>query len=721
MPTYICILVLFLSTWMVSCSSQLEEPIVTVTVSVDVETDFVFEVDRGNYSLSNTTSGYFYTNMETLNDEIHWAMFSHAPNAVRFDNIFVGENATLDFSIGMLEGAWDREGDGVRFEIALASVESGTRTIYSRVINPIANKDERRWIPESVALDSVANSTQTFIFETFPGAIDDASATASSDWAVWGKPRLTHDGVTVTNERSKRPNVLLVTIDTLRADHVGAYGHPWVQTPHLDALAERGTLFENAHTAINYTNPSHFSMLTSLHPFTHEISHNFVRIKEPIPALPMVMKEQDYRTAAIVSVWHLDIIISNMSEALDQVIMPSDIHKVRPDVFTTTAAIDYMEEDDSRPFFLWVHLFYPHTPYAPVSPYHKQYYDGGDPYDPENRSLADAAYPPEWIPSIQSLPEHWLYGLTDFDYTLKQYAAEVTASDAQLGRLVDAMDRLELTDNTLLIVTSDHGEALSDHNIWYDHWTLYEHDIHVPLIVSMPGVVPEGKRVSQDVSTLDIAPTIVDYLDAEDHPGTALYEGRSLQPLWQGETLPFRYGTADSSFGNHTAVWNERYKIIWELRDGGFNKKHFIYNDRVFIFDRQNDPEEVNPVAEFTWMDDGSMVPFMKPETDPEITSFSGVTYYEIKQEKAGKAYPSGEAIRTFIETIGTPLPDEQDYERLSDMMAYMMQRIQTEGIWEKINQKEDMQQWLSLYSDIPQDFAPGMMDHLRELGYLGN
>ena len=291
--------------------------------------------------------------------------------------------------------------------------------------------------------------------------------------------------------------VLLLTIDTLRADRLGSYGSTRGLTPHLDALAAEAVRFENAYTVVPLTAPSHASMLTGRYPLAHGLHNNG---SEVLPANELlvseILREYGYRTAGIVSALVLaqeyglnqgfDLYYEDGIKGTDQGSGLWFNHR-RGDL-TVDRAITWLKAETDKPFFLWVHLFDPHDPYTPPSP---------------------------WKERFEKAP----------------YDGEVAFADEQAGRLLAEARNLGLYDDALIVVAADHGEGLGDHKELMHATFVYNSTMHVPLIVRLPGGRGGGSVVTDLASTLDIAPTILDALGI---PAPEGIQGVSLIPAARG-------------------------------------------------------------------------------------------------------------------------------------------------------------------------------------------
>jgi arylsulfatase A-like enzyme len=322
------------------------------------------------------------------------------------------------------------------------------------------------------------------------------------------------------------PNLLLVTLDTLRADHLACYGNRIVQTPVLDALAADGCLFEAAFAQAPTTTPSHCSIMTSTY-VTRNDSLNGCAMKVGFATLAEILQANGYETTAFVSATPVRSTNSGLQRGFDYYEDSISLYKsllrndeyqfvlltylfVRmqnsriPGYIVSNRALSWLEKRGQGPFFCWLHYFDPHDPYDAPAPY-RDMYDGK--IDPNLPYVLDRS----------------------------RYAGEVTYTDYELGRIIKALKDKGLYDDMLIIVTSDHGEAFGERHgdiTEYRHGQhLYDTTQHVPLIIKLPGAKAAGKRIKDIVQLIDLAPTLLDYLDAS-LPGS--FQGTSLLDLLNG-------------------------------------------------------------------------------------------------------------------------------------------------------------------------------------------
>ena len=296
-----------------------------------------------------------------------------------------------------------------------------------------------------------------------------------------------------------RLNVLLVTIDTLRADRVGIYGNSPVSTPAIDKLAKRGTVFTKAFAHAPLTLPSHTSILTGMTPLAHGVHDNIDFVVSPDNVtLAERLKSQGYRTAAFVSASPLDsrFGLDQGFDVYDDAFMAPGTPKTSPaeEKAETTVgkALKWLGSAGDGPWFLWIHVYDPHSDYAPPEPYRSRY--KANPYD-----------------------------------------GEVAYTDFALGRLFRTLDEKGTSGRTVIILTADHGEGLGDHGERTHGFLTYNSTLRVPLVIAAPGF--GSVRSAEPVAHSDIVPTVLDLLGL---PAPAGLQGRSIRAALSGKSLPAR-------------------------------------------------------------------------------------------------------------------------------------------------------------------------------------
>jgi len=297
--------------------------------------------------------------------------------------------------------------------------------------------------------------------------------------------------------------VILITIDTLRADHLGVYGYPRPTSPFIDSLALKSIVFQKAFCSISSTAPSHASIMTSLHPLTHKVLKNGHKLDKSFLTLAEVFQEIKFKTAAFAST-STHFKAGNIDQGFSIFNEPSKKssgHR-RPADQTADQAIQWLKEKNpSDAFFLWVHFFDPHDPYIPVPEYRKGL------MFPSDRARQEYI---RFLKEEQNVDPAFYKNDNQMVDVIEQYDAEVLFVDHQIRRLYEFMDRKGLNLHTLWIITADHGEGLGSHR-WAGHSKhIYNEQVRVPLLFHFTDQVPaQGSRWDGIVEQVDIMPTLL--------------------------------------------------------------------------------------------------------------------------------------------------------------------------------------------------------------------
>ena len=356
-------------------------------------------------------------------------------------------------------------------------------------------------------------------------------------------------------------NVLLIVVDTLRADHLSCYGYPRDTSPNLDRLAAEGWRYEHAVSPAPWTTPSLAAVFTSRYPTMLGIEDVRSVVPDELTLLPEALARHGLTTGAVVShsfcgsEWGFDQGFDSFDEA--NVLGPTGISSRG----VTDAGIDFLDAHGDEPFFLWLHYFDPHNQYIP----HQGF---GAPPDPGYRGRVDPRTSFQRLKRMELDP-------AEIGVVQRYYDSEIAFTDHHVGRLLDHLEALGLTDRTAVIFTADHGEEFFDHGRLGHAHSLYDELVRVPLILKLPGRAP--RTVSETVGTLDLFPTVLDILGLPVIDG--LY-GRSL--LEGGERTIF---TETSRHANLRAVVRGKRKLVRDLETGALT-----------LFDLRADPDEQDPL-----------------------------------------------------------------------------------------------------------------------------
>ena len=377
-------------------------------------------------------------------------------------------------------------------------------------------------------------------------------------------------------------NLVLIALDTLRADHLGCYGYRCDTSPFLDSFARQSVLFERYFATTIPTHPSFTTLFTGMDAFGHQVTNvaGEHELAKDIPVMAEVLRDAGFQTAAV------DTMGRWMSRGFEIYENPGynffkepEYHDrahgvVRRDKNFAAAITRKAEQvlgrvSPDRPFFFFCHYWDPHQPYYPPSPYHRLYYEG-DPRDSRhvsaNRVWAFRAKQP-WVGK-------WITeDVKDAEYWVAQYDGEINYTDANVRALFAAIQARNLWKDTLVIVLSDHGEIMYDHPGEFDHEGLYDCDIHVPLLVRFPGDANAGYRVHAMAANADVMPTVLEFLGVKRPPTV---EGFSLLPVARGEKSELRHELylGEGNWQCKRGVRTHEWKLIRALSDTPLHNWH---------------------------------------------------------------------------------------------------------------------------------------------------
>jgi arylsulfatase A-like enzyme len=387
-----------------------------------------------------------------------------------------------------------------------------------------------------------------------------------------------------SNDKPAPANIVLIVIDTLRADHLGCYGYFRDTSPNIDAFAEQAIFFEQAYAPIATTLPSHTSLFTGLYPLEHGLQANLgdnghpFRSGSGLRSIVEIMQANGYATAAFISAAPLKR-VCGLDVGFDTYVEPRTAQEDAGP--TTDAALAWLEQHDGQRFFLFVHYFDPHVPYDPPPPYRSMFTD-----DPQLRSfIAERQIPDVVQPGLcrGRVP-------TVTHVATNLYDGEIRYCDEHVGRLLDSLRQRGLWDNSVIILTADHGEGLNQHD-WPQHGRNWNEQVHVPLMIRFPGAATTlPKRFTPLVSLIDVFPTVLGQLK----PGWAeefLSQARGVDVLAPGfrerPLLAERSGRDCGEFGGSLyALTSPQWRF------------HYTPDQPALLFDRNLDAYELHNVAD---------------------------------------------------------------------------------------------------------------------------
>ena len=393
-----------------------------------------------------------------------------------------------------------------------------------------------------------------------------------------------------SKRRRRRPNIILIGVDSLRRDHMSCYGYHRLTTPHIDRFARESTLFTQTFSANIPTTSAYASMLTGMDVFSTQVValRHEGPLRSEVNTLAEVLAEEGYNTTCVgfsgnPSSRGFDTYLdyaawgswnegrSPKAQNLNQVAIP-ELQRLagkRP------------------PFFLFLRHMDPHAPYLPPEPFDRVFYQGNE-CDPRNTSMEPVmSFKPfrdffaSWMPP----------GVTDKDYVIAQYDGAIAYMDAAIQSIFTAVDSLGISGRTIVILNGDHGETLYEHECWFDHHGLYDPTLVVPLMIRYPGVIAAGRRVDGYNQHKDLMPTLLEL--AEIQRADIQFDGNSLMPLISGEVASYEgefYITECTWMRKHgwrTPEW----KVIHAL------EPDFHFKPPIELYNLVEDPQELNNIA----------------------------------------------------------------------------------------------------------------------------
>jgi arylsulfatase A-like enzyme len=381
---------------------------------------------------------------------------------------------------------------------------------------------------------------------------------------------------------STRPNIIVITVDALRADHLGVYGYSRPTSPSIDAFAKDAVVVSDGVSQAPYTKASMASFLTGLYPTAHKTFTTNVAFaqlmttgaaKSGLPStdvlspevqtLPEALRDAGYETFALTSNPYL-IPDFGFAQGVEHFRFITEHGEFASAKFVLAEALKALDGRSKRPFFLWVHLMEPHSPYAPPEPYRSMFPPLTPPH-PIDRSVI-----PAWIRIGDS---------RDLNLYVARYDGEIRTADAAIGSFFDELRRRRLWDRTLTVVTADHGESFMEHGVLEHNTWLYDELVHVPLIIRIPGIAP--RRLRTQMQLVDLYPTLARIAGAKVPNGP---HGRDHVPELQGRAAPKSYAYSEI-VGRRFAMRTLEFKYISSLQGG-----------RQF-FDLRVDPREQHNLA----------------------------------------------------------------------------------------------------------------------------
>ncbi len=515
-------------------------------------------------------------------DEYRDALYIHSPSKLIYP-LSVPAGAHLQFGMGTT--ARDSR---ITFRVA---VEGASADLFSKTVT-----DTDRWQDADVNLSAWAGKQIKLRLET--------DAARPGDVALWTSP-------VITTSESRRPNILIYTIDTLRADHAGLYGYRRDTTPFLSNLAASGIVFNDCQAQATWTKSSIASLMTSLYSFTHGIVSDADTIPSGSPTLAAELRAAGYVTASIVStpfVGRATGLDRGFDNLLEFPVVQREVN-AQTDRATDSAALNkvvfpWLDRHQHQPFFLYAHATDPHAPYDPPAAFESAFAKSSETSSFE-RTYSSFRTNHEYGGGAVVNRDMCQKAGVDPDRFIRQakdrYDGEILHNDASFALLIQKLKQLGILNNTLVIVLSDHGEEFWDHG-WTAHGqSVYQELTHTLLMMWNPALLPKARRINEPVQLIDVMPTVLDLMGLKIPP---LAEGQSLVPLARGQAFQRRGLVVSSRFAavrpeglvpenavDSFAITDAHWKFIYR------NKAAKVGIKKVELYDRSTDRTEQHDVS----------------------------------------------------------------------------------------------------------------------------
>ena len=412
-----------------------------------------------------------------------------------------------------------------------------------------------------------------------------------------------------------QPNILLISVDTLRPDHLHCYGYARDTSPNIDRLAAEGALFENVISSTSWTLPAHAALFTGLADTVHGCVDTDRRLEDSRHTLAERLRESGYATVGFFSGPYLHPVFG-LSQGFDEYIDCTSYPELSERVIERKGTVDghqietrahsditnprvyqqvrdWLDAGPPQPFFMFIHMWDVHFDFIPPPPY-------------------DEMFDPDYQGSVTG--ERFLFNAAintlmpkrDLEHVIALYDGEIAWTDMHIGKILDDLDSLGLRESTLVALVSDHGTEFFEHELKGHRQSLYDEVIRIPLIVRYPRRVPQGQRYSEQVRIIDVLPTLLELVGAGAPPDTM---GQSLVPLFEGgklkrDNLAISELFCDSGQLTPAGLWaskDPRFPIRHRLRSFRRPDRKLIYDlnrERTVVFDLLADPAEQAPLAD---------------------------------------------------------------------------------------------------------------------------
>jgi choline-sulfatase len=494
---------------------------------------------------------------EQRNNVSHPSLHMYTPGRLSY-RVKIPNEGRLDFGLGVL-----RNDSPVNFRSTIKHKGREEEIVFEEI-----HADEKQWIYRSVDLSSWRNRKVTLALET--------DAECSGTIAFWAKP-------TIWRKRNdRRPNFMVIVLDALRADHMGTYGYYRNTAPNIEKMLNHCIIFKNAYSQAAATPGSTASLFTSTYVSAHGVTMpgnpaEGLPIIDRLPTLAEVLRENGYYTKAIsVTDWvSVETGYGKGFEDFELVDLPASWdRRLNEAQITTECIIDFLGGDLRRPFFLYVHMHGSHWPYDPPEKFNI-FQNKVDPLPP-NIAKLDTIPVNQAKDFLDQLVNDKKLSKEDLKYLIDRYDGAIYQNDSALKEVFNEIREQGLYENTMIIITADHGDQLMEHG-WIGHWRPYNDTLHVPLIINYPPLFENRNLRDYIVETIGIGPTILAQAGIEKpatFKGDDLFVGKSKD-----------YAVTEG------ITWWKIQNLEWSLV---YRKQEKAYE----LYDLRNDPGEFHNIAD---------------------------------------------------------------------------------------------------------------------------
>jgi arylsulfatase A-like enzyme len=522
-------------------------------------------------------------------DEYAYNCLAAPPESAFVMELNIPPQAELEFGYGILNEFKNRVSDQPIQFCVLVEQSGEEEILFDKTIDWKTTKDI---LQEKIDLESFAGKKVRLSFQTSGPRAGSEGTSSPPVIPVWVNPLI------YRVQETDQTNIILISLDTIRPDHLGCYGYRRNTTPAIDRLAADGILFENSYSTTSWTLPGHVSLLTALACLHHQVYFPLQKMSPEIVTLADILRREQFYCAGFTGGGYLSETygFSKGFDSYQEIKLHGD-QAIRLDEAERLAqmASRWLEDNRDKNFFLFLHTYQPHDPYANLSPEGREFLEEDAQWDQvkmeqlfDGRGRFDTHFSEKAKQNIIAL-----------------YDGEIKYTDtAFVQPILDKLKELGLYEKSMIIITSDHGEEFYDHEAWLHDHSVYNEGIRIPLIVKLPDAEYKGNRIENIVRITDIVPTILDRLRIKTHANQ--FDGTSVFPLVQGKEKTPRTFIIDLALREFDtaptviAVNKDHFKFILNKKISSPYTERLVHNfdgSEIELYNLEKDPEETKNLA----------------------------------------------------------------------------------------------------------------------------